>query len=53
MILLLLLKGIVAEMDLLLAVLLGRLVTVVGDLLFFVAASLIPAKLCAFEKKHA
>jgi hypothetical protein len=52
LILLLLLKGIVAETDLLMAVVLGRLVTVVGDLLFFVAASSIPAKLCAFEKNH-
>lgn len=52
-ILLLLLKGLVAEGDLLMAVLLGRLVTVVGDLLFFVAASFIPNKLCAFERKHA
>lgn len=53
MILLLLLKGIVAEENLLMAVLLGRLVTVVGDLLFFVAAFFIPSKLCAFERKHA
>lgn len=52
MILLLLLKGIVAEGDLLMAVLLGRLVTVAGDLLFFVAVSFIPAKLCALERKH-
>jgi uncharacterized membrane protein YbhN (UPF0104 family) len=51
LILLLLLKGIVAETDLLMAVVLGRLVTVVGDLLFFVATSSIPAKFCAFEKK--
>jgi uncharacterized membrane protein YbhN (UPF0104 family) len=53
MILLLLLKGLVAEMDLLMAVLLGRVVTVVGDLLFFAATSSIPAKLCAFEKNRA
>lgn len=53
MILLLLLKGLVAEMDLLMAVLLGRLVTVIGDLLFFVATSLIPNKLCFLEKNNA
>lgn len=53
MILLLLLKSLVAEMDLLMAVLLGRLVTVVGDLLFFVATSSIPAKRCAFEENRA
>jgi hypothetical protein len=54
MILLLLLQGIVVEEDLLLAVLLGRLVTVVGDLLFFVAASFIPSpKLYVIEREHA
>lgn len=41
-ILLLLLKGVMHEADLLMAILLGRLVTVVGDLLFFVSASFIP-----------
>lgn len=52
MILLLLLKGLVTEMDLLMAVLLGRLVTVIGDLIFFVAASAIPNKLRLFEKNN-
>lgn len=42
MILLLLLKGIMHEADLLMAILLGRLVTVAGDLLFFISASFIP-----------
>lgn len=41
-ILLLLLKSVIHETDLLMAILLGRLVTVAGDLLFFVSASLIP-----------
>lgn len=53
MILMLLLKGVVPEMDLLMAVLLGRLITVVGDLLFFVATSSIPAKLFIYDKNHA
>ncbi|MGK7245410.1 hypothetical protein ACSPAH_07265 [Buttiauxella agrestis] len=52
MILLLLLKGLVTDIDLLMAVLLGRLVTVVGDLIFFVAASSIPDKFCTFEKSN-
>ena len=39
-----LLKGLVSESDLLLAVLLTRVVTVGGDVLFFLLASLIPAK---------
>lgn len=52
-VLLFLLKGLVAEMDLLMAVLLGRLVTVLGDFLFFVAASSIPGKLCLFENPRA
>jgi glycosyltransferase 2 family protein len=38
MILLLLLKGMIHEADLLMAILLGRLVTVAGDLLFFISA---------------
>lgn len=50
--LLLLLKGLVSETDLLLVVLLGRLVTVVGDLLFFLVASAIPARSYAFDKRH-
>lgn len=44
MILLLLLKGAVQEADLLMAILLGRLVTVTGDLLFFVCASFLQPK---------
>lgn len=52
LILLLLLKGLVTDADLLMAVLLGRIVTVVGDLLFFMASFLIPAKLCLLEKNH-
>ena len=41
LLLLLLLKGAVNEADLLLAVVLGRVVTVGGDLLFFIAAALL------------
>lgn len=41
LVLLFLLKGIVAEADLLLAVVLGRVVTVVGDFGFFVFGNLI------------
>jgi uncharacterized membrane protein YbhN (UPF0104 family) len=52
MALLVLLDGLVAETDLLMAVLVGRLLTVTGDLLFFMAAFLIPIKLCAFGKNH-
>lgn len=44
MILMLLLNGIIDEADLLMVILLGRLVTVAGDLMFFVATSLIPEK---------
>ncbi|GFN45661.1 hypothetical protein [Candidatus Regiella insecticola] len=43
-ILLWLLKGMVTDADLLITVLLGRLVTVVGDLLFFMVAFLIPQR---------
>jgi uncharacterized membrane protein YbhN (UPF0104 family) len=43
-ILLFLLKGMVAEADLLMAVLLGRVVTVAGDVLFFAVAACIPSK---------
>jgi len=53
MVLVLLLGSRVPETDLLMAVLLGRLVTVIGDLLFFMAAFLIPAKRCIFEGIHA
>jgi glycosyltransferase 2 family protein len=52
LVLLLLLKGFVADADLLMAVLLGRLVTVAGDSLFFVAAFLIPVKICVLERKY-
>lgn len=52
MILLLLLKGLVNEADLLMAVLLGRLVTVIGDLICFAAASSIPNKFCTLEKSN-
>jgi glycosyltransferase 2 family protein len=52
LILLLLLKGLVTDADLLMAVLLGRIVTVVGDLLFFMASFLIPVKLCLLEKNY-
>lgn len=52
LILLFLLKGVVAEMDLLMAVLISRLVTVVGDLLFFMVAYAIPPKFCQIEKSH-
>lgn len=44
MVLLLLLKGVVVEVDLLLAVVLGRLVTVTGDFLFFAASPFMSAK---------
>lgn len=50
LVLLLLLKGLAADTDLIMAVLLGRLVTVIGDLLFFMATFLIPTKLCVLEK---
>lgn len=52
LVLLLLLKGIVADADMLSAVLLGRFVTVVGDVLFFVAALLIPASRNALAESH-
>lgn len=44
LILLLLLKGVIVEADLLLAVLLGRLITVVGDSLLFTATFLLSVK---------
>jgi uncharacterized membrane protein YbhN (UPF0104 family) len=47
MILLLLLKGLFSEADLLIAVLLGRLITVAGDLWFFISTCFIPSKWCA------
>ena len=49
-ILLFMLNGMVGETNLLLAVLLGRLVTVVGDLSFFAFANTISIKLGGFEK---
>jgi len=49
-ILLFMLNGVVGEMDLLMAVLLGRLVTVVGDFLFFATANTIPVKFRRAEK---
>ncbi|MDA5318618.1 hypothetical protein [Vibrio cholerae] len=52
LILLFMLNGMVAEKDLLMAVLLGRLVTVGGDFLFFVVANTIPAKLGGVEKNN-
>lgn len=44
LILLTLLNGVVTDTDLLLAILLGRLVTVMGDLLFFVVSLWIPSE---------
>lgn len=52
LVLLFLLNGLVAETDLIMAVLLGRVVTVVGDLLFFIAVSVASTKSHLFEKKH-
>ena len=52
MILLFLLNAIVAEEGLLMAVLLGRVVTVAGDLMFFAAATCIPSNLRTPEKQH-
>jgi glycosyltransferase 2 family protein len=44
LVLLFLLKGLVSEADLLLAVMLGRVVTVAGDLAFFGVARMLNAK---------
>jgi glycosyltransferase 2 family protein len=52
LILFLLLKGLVTDADLLRAVLLARLVTVIGDLLFFMASFLIPADLCFLKHNY-
>ena len=52
LVLVLLLKGIVPEAELLLAVLLSRLVTVGGDLLFYLVAMAIPAGLTAVSSNH-
>jgi uncharacterized membrane protein YbhN (UPF0104 family) len=49
MVLLILLKGFVNEADLLMAVLSGRLITVTGDLLFFMFSFQIPGKFCTVE----
>lgn len=49
-ILLFLLKGEMVEAELLMAVLLGRLITVAGDMLFFAAAHFIPAKTKSLHK---
>jgi len=49
MVLLLLLKGVVVETDLLMAVLSGRLITVAGDFTFFVCSFMIPARFCILE----
>lgn len=53
LLLLFLLKGLVTEADLLMTILIGRCVTVIGDLLFFMAAASIPAALRQTEEKHA
>ncbi len=50
LILLFILKNLVTESDLLTVVLVGRLVTVTGDFIFFLASSLIPAKHCNFKE---
>ena len=52
MILLVLLGGQVAEQDLLIAVLLGRLVTVSGDLLFFISTFLVGKQLDGSDKQR-
>lgn len=52
LVLLLLLRGIATDADLLVAILLGRVVTLVGDALFFMMSLLIPARLCLLEKSH-
>lgn len=52
MILLLLLKGMVTETDLLTTVLLSRAVTVVGDIVFFLAASTISVKYYYLTRKE-
>lgn len=51
-ILLFFLNEMVTDESLLMAVLLGRLVTVAGDLYFFTAAAFIPQKCCATESEH-
>lgn len=53
MILLLLLRNVFASADLLMAVLLGRLVSIIGDFIFFVGAFLIPQRFSLQERMHA
>lgn len=50
MILLIILKGIIAEDSLLVVVLLGRIITVIGDVLFFLVTTCIPSKMYAIER---
>lgn len=52
LILLLLLNGFVKDADLLIALMLGRLITVLGDILFFILSFLIPDTLCQIKKDH-
>ena len=52
MLLMLLLNGVVIEVDLLMAILLTRLVTIFGDLLFFILALFITEKNIFMEKNH-
>jgi uncharacterized membrane protein YbhN (UPF0104 family) len=51
LVLLFLLKGLVLESDLLLAVLLSRVVTVAGDVLFFLAALCFLSRESGYEQK--
>lgn len=50
LVLLLLLNGVFAEADLLIAVLMGRLVSVAGDIIFFLFSFLIPTKSSDLER---
>ncbi|VFM99927.1 MAG: hypothetical protein BECKG1743D_GA0114223_107352 [Candidatus Kentron sp. G] len=52
LVLLFLLEGLVTDADLIMAVLLGRMVTVVGDLLFFSASFFISVKKVLLEENH-
>jgi hypothetical protein len=49
LVLLLLLRRMVAEADLLMAIFLGRIITVAGDCLFFIAASRLPIEVSAHD----
>ncbi len=51
LVLVVLLKGLILESDLLLAVLLSRVVTVAGDVLFFLFALRLPCRESSFEQK--